>query len=458
MDRPRLLIVDDEKLLLTSLRYSLEDRYEICEATSVLAGIAAVEASNFDVIITDLYFEGQDLDGLAFIDWLNQKGKSIPVIVLSADHCTRRVSEAMRRRIFQFIPKESDLEQIRKEIERALLEKTLRRTTKPTFQTKSPKMIKLIQEIEKVVQSGSQAPILLIGETGTGKEVVTQFIANTAKKRLVTANMSGINPQTAISELFGHRKGSFTGASDNKVGLITQAHDGIFFLDELGECSPTVQAMLLRVIQHKELLPLGSLRPLTIDVQFIGATNRNLLRMMEQGLFREDLYQRLSTFVFNIPKLSERPEDIVYYTDLFLNKYSLPEHGPKHSLSPAAYDVFLEYDWPGNVRELENVIQRLCVLNETTVCSAQQMNDMLRDRRLEAGSSSQWIRHNGENSYLARSTVIPDLSLVKEALIKSKGNRKEAAKLLGIGRTTLYRILPKLKEAENHLSSNWRGA
>jgi transcriptional regulator with GAF, ATPase, and Fis domain len=272
-----------------------------------------------------------------------------------------------------------------------------------------------------------------LGESGTGKEFLVRHIAENMKKKLVSANMATIAKETAESNLFGHERGAFTGAVQNKVGLIESAHGGLFFLDEIGDCSLDIQSKLLRVIQEKEVLPLGSNRPRSVKVNFIAATHRNLNEMTLNTEFRNDLLQRLNTFVLRIPPLRERLEDIVLYANLYLEECG--DEGIRYTISNDGIQELISYSWPGNIRELKSVIQRFIVLSNKTVLNAEAV-------KIAIGMGELTSTSLGNSKIDIIEGNIKKDELIK-AIISNNGNKTQAAANLGIHVRTLHRWVEK---------------
>lgn len=433
--RPHILIADDDNYILQGAVMALKHEFEVSTANSVASAKAILAKNEIELVVVDLNFEGQEEDGIALIDYLSKRFSSIPIVVLSADQLTRRVVSAMRRDPADFIPKEGDYrESLKIAIRKGLEQKRQKAVSKSeaSFLSNSAKIRSLLAKADKLIESNRDCSILIFGETGTGKEVLTKYIAARLKKPLVAANMESIPKETAESELFGHMAGSFTGANRNKLGLIEQAHGGIFFLDELGECSLALQAKLLRVIQEKEIMPIGGLKPRKIDVQFISATNKNLQEMVSQNEFRLDLLQRLNTFVLEIPPLRERPEDIILYATQFVEEFGSKK--PFH-IDPSTFDALLQHDWPGNVRELRNVIERAIILAPSRNLNADSIAEILDDEAARS-SLSQKMKLNRKELLHAGEVI--------RALEKENGNRARAAQLLGVHRATFFRWLKQL--------------
>lgn len=428
--KPKILICDDDSEILQTLNLSLRSSFDITTANSVEKAKKLVADNDFDAAVIDLNFEGQEHDGIHLLDFMNKQSAGTFLIVLSGDTSTRRIVEATRRKHFQFIVKDDGYFQ-------ALL-KSLTSATQLSVASKAQAQIKyltqsdavktVLRQVDTIIRSNSEAPILILGETGTGKEFLAQHIALNLKMKAVTANMGCIPKEMAESILFGHERGAFTGAVSNKAGLIETAHNGLFFLDEIGECSASVQAKLLRVIQEKEVQALGSNKTKKINVRFIAATHRDLNKQVTDGTFRLDLLQRLNTFVLKLPALRERPEDIIFYANLFIN--DLSRDGDRFHLTPDGEAELLSYQWQGNIRELRNVIERIIVLSPKT-----SIDKAVVAEAIGYGRSPHEIT-------VTRAEVV-ESNARKEEVIKTlnefNGNKRKAAVSLGISEATLYR-------------------
>jgi DNA-binding NtrC family response regulator len=431
-DRPKILLVDDDLDLLKSAELLLRDAFDIHSASSVQTAKAIARNQPLDVAVVDLNFEGQEADGIDFIDWALKELPNLSIIVLSGDSSTKRVVEAMRRPLVDFIPKSGDYERdLRVAIQQGF---DLKKSRSPvagtfTFQTRSPLVKRVLDTLERIARSGSSCSILITGETGAGKEILAKHYAARVKKRLVAANMASIPKEMAESQLFGHARGAFTGAHADQIGLIAQAHKGIFFLDELGECSPAVQAKLLRALQEKEVQPLGGNRATKVDVQYVAATNCDLEKMVERGEFRLDLLQRLNAMTVHLPPLQDRPEDIEFYATLFLNEFS----GDKpFAVKASGIEALLTHSWRGNTRELQNVIQKIVLLSDRRELDAQAVQEALAEASFDSRETGSLI----SNYQQLRSEIL-------SALERTKGNRTQAAEALKMHRTTLIRWIKK---------------
>lgn len=432
MEKAKVLIVDDEQDLLDNAEDILSDYCSVSTALSVPGARNHLSRFPVDLVVADLNFEGQDEDGLSLLDFIAEKYPNTEIVVLSSDHMTSRVVNAMKRSLVDFIPKAGGYsEALTLAVTRGLQKKKAKDQGLEGvgFLTNSPKMKELLNQVNRIARSSSGSSILVVGETGTGKEVLANYVAKALGKKIVATNMAAIPKETAESELFGHVKGAFTGAVCNKAGLIEQAHGGVFFLDELGECSLSIQAKLLRVIQERELRSVGDTKYKKLEVRFLAATNRDLSQMVAEGTFREDLFQRLNTFELRIPPLRERPEDISLYANLFLTRHwgSQP-----FTLTHDGLDALLSHSWPGNVRELENTIERITVLAEKRIVDVELVEAAL---------------HRPENRRLRVSDLTsPKTSRMKviEALRAENGNRTRAAANLGVHLSTLQRWITRL--------------
>lgn len=433
-DLPLILICDDDLQVLKGLQLSLKSGFEVHTCSSVAQAKTMTKTYEYDAAIIDLNFEGQEFDGIDLLDHFGKKSPATYLIILSGDKSVNRVVEAMRRKFFHFIHKEGDYyADLYSSLNRATqLKKAKENQAIQNYLSNSPLIKDILKKAERIINSTHGASILVLGETGTGKDFLVRHIASNMKKKLVATNMASIPKETAESNLFGHERGAFTGAVQDKVGMIESANNGMFFLDEIGECSPDVQSKLLRVIEQKEVQPLGSNKTRSIDVCFIAATHRNLKQMVIDGLFRQDLFQRLRTFTLTIPALRDRPEDIIFYSNLYLEKYG--DESVSYSISDSGIQELLSYSWPGNIRELKDTILRFVVLSHKTVLDADAVKEALE------------IEDTSTLTTTSKVEVIEE-NIKKDELIKAittcKGNKKQAAAELGIHVRTLHRWVNK---------------
>ena len=430
--KPKVLLIDDDRYVLETTALLLSDEYMTLTSPSVAQAKTMVQREAIDIAVVDLHFAGQEQDGLSFIDFILERFPEIPIIVLSGDHDTKRVVEAMRRPLIDFVAKDGEYDEVLKIALKKGLDKkreyTRKKENSPLFLTQSPKMQKVLKNLDKLLRSSSNSPILLLGESGTGKEELAKYIAGFLSKKLFPINMSSIPKDIAESELFGHIKGSFTGATANKAGLITQAHNHVSFLDEIGDCSYNIQTKLLRTLQEKQVLPVGSTQAFSIEVRFVTATHQNLEQLVEEKLFRWDLLQRLNAFTFKIPSLRERPEDITLYTNLFLHQFL---KDTTFRIEPSGLEALHCHPWKGNIRELKNVIERIVVCSDRQVLDAENV--------LKALDSEECPVQIGESLFTQSKK-----SQIIDALTKLNGNKTHAAKMLGVHKATLHRWIKEL--------------
>ena len=442
----KVLLVDDDRDILETGKILLGNRFQIQTADTVQKAKKIVAKAELDAIVVDLNFEGQEEDGLDLINFVIKSRSNLPFVILSGDHNTQRVVNSMQLPLVDFIPKTGDHEKelenaINKAIDKKIMTENIHDRATFQFQTKSLKLKAEFENLNKVLTSSFQGSILITGESGTGKEYMAKYIAGFLGVKSVAANMASIPKELAESELFGHAKGAFTGADKDKIGLIEKADNGVFLLDEIGECPPTVQAKLLRVLQEKEICPIGSSQPRKVNVRFVAATHRNLQEMVEEGEFRNDLLQRINTFTFQIPALRDRPEDIKFYTNIFIEESA---KGQYYMIKDSAMETLSDYHWPGNVRELRNVIERAVVYSDKRVLDKEII--------LRCLTSSQ----NMDNANLALLKEKDNAQALINALHQTYGNRREAAKLLGVSKATVHRWI-KEYQLENKIPKAKKG-
>ena len=371
----RILIIEDEKSLKEVLRILLEEEgYEITAASNGLEGMDYIQNDIFDLVVTDIKMP--KADGFEVLKKVKEISPSTIVIMITAFGTTESTIEAMKLGAYDYIHKPFKIDEIRHVIEKAFEKKNLseelsllREKIKSSFGLenlvgKSLKMQELFNLIQKVAQSNST--VLITGESGCGKELVATAMHNLSPrkyKNFVTINCATFPEGLLESELFGHVKGSFTGALYNKEGLFEVANTGSIFLDEIGEMPFSLQSKLLRVLENGTFRRVGGLNDITVDVRVISATNKDISEAVASGKFREDLFYRLNVVPLNIPPLRERPDDIPLLLDHFLNKFS----ANTKKFSPEALRFLMDYSWKGNVRELENMVERTVLLTDREI-------------------------------------------------------------------------------------------
>ena len=433
--RPRILLVDDDTDLLSLLSIRLNGAgYEVCVAESGEEAMAIFSLFRPHLVLTDLRMEG--MDGIALFDTIREINSSVPVIILTAHGSIPDAVAATKRGIFSFLTKPLNSKTLLRDIEKALDFSGLQGETKDgegewrkDVITRCPLVEDLLSKAYLAAQSGSS--ILLRGESGTGKEVFARAIHRAsvrASQPFVAVNCGAIPDSLLESELFGHTKGSFTGALSNYPGLFKSAHGGTLFLDEIADMPTQLQVKLLRVLQEKQIRPVGSTAPIHVDVRIISATHRNIEKEIESGSFREDLYYRLNVVSLTLPGLSQRREDIPLLANHFLQEMEKKTGKHVTSFSPEAMEILLHAPWPGNIRQLLNVVEQAIALATTPVISADLVNNALEQNSEKIPTFSE-ARKKFEQEYLVRLLKI------------TNGKVTHAARLAGRNRTEFYKLL-----------------
>jgi DNA-binding NtrC family response regulator len=448
MEKAKILIVDDEKDICMALNILLtKEGYAVTEAYNGEQALDRIRQENFDVVITDIKME--KMDGFEVLDQAQKMSPETAVIMMTAFASVVSAVEAMRAGAADYITKPFINDEIRLTIRRILQSRDLQRENQILRQELSQRrdafvniigssapMQKVFSVMEKVIPNKSN--ILITGESGTGKGLVAQAIHEGGPRKdkpFISINCGAIPENLLESELFGHKKGAFTSAHEDKKGLITMAHGGTLFLDEIGELPSSLQVKLLHVIQTKELTPVGDTRVTTVDVRIIAATNADLLQRVKAGRFREDLYYRLNVIELRVPSLRERRDDLPVLIKHYLDIFSKESEKATRELDYEATQALLAYDWPGNVRELRNTIERAVVLAEGEVITIHDLPDAFRTLDIE-GATTTALR-------LALDTF--EREYIRRSLAENKGNKETAASRLGIDLATLYRKLKKLR-------------
>ncbi len=386
-----ILIVDDEKNYLLVLEDLLaEEGYEVLTADSASEGLAVAESHELDLVLTDMKMPG--MDGMAFLERLHSLKPDMPVVMMTAFGTVEKAVEAMRKGAFDYVLKPFENEELKLTIRKAIdhyylvrKNRYLSRELESRYQFsnivgKNASMQKIYELVEKVAPS--KATVLVSGESGTGKELIARAIHFNSPRKdasFICVNCGAL-PETLLeSELFGHEKGSFSGAVSQRKGRFELAHGGTLFLDEITEMSPPLQVKLLRVLQEMEFERVGGSQTIKVDVRMVAASNRDLKSEVAAGRFRSDLFYRLNVVRIHLPPLRERPDDIVLLVNHFLNKHSQSDARTCLAIDPEALRYLLDYQWPGNVRELENVIERAVILSNGDTIAVKDLPSEIRD-------------------------------------------------------------------------------
>jgi two-component system, NtrC family, response regulator AtoC len=448
-----ILIVDDEKHTREGLRQSLEEEYDVYTASNIEEALNVLDADRIDLVLTDLRLGGED--GLALIEKILQRARPPICILMTAYGSIATAVEAMRKGAYDFVTKPINLDELGMKIRRAINGQRLEQENLQLKQQvqqrfglenligESPAQHRILDTIQQVAPT--RATVLIQGESGTGKELIARAIHNLSnrnKTRFVALNCSAFSPQLIESELFGHEKGAFTGASERRIGRIEQAAGGTLFLDEIGEIDGNVQVKLLRALDPGVFERVGGNQTIKTDIRLIAATNCDLAQLVSEKKFREDLYYRLNVVQIRVPPLRERKEDIPLLANAFLKEISQRDSKPFRPLSPEAMDALLRYDWPGNIRELKGAIDSGVTLATGNQITFQDLP--LTVAQAQFGTSAHLGEKVGQMNIHNN-----EMRLIVRALEETRGNRTEAAKKLGISRRTLHRRLKELNLPES---------
>ncbi len=441
---PAILIVDDERNTREALARYLRPKYEITMAEDGIRGINLIQRNDYDLILTDLRMPGAD--GMSVLDATLKKKSPPPCIVFTAYGSIETAVNAVKGGAFDFVTKPVNLDRLEIVINRAMESKLLkdenrmlRKKLRNEFEidwivAKSATMQEVMETVRQIAPTRST--ILITGESGSGKEVIAQAIHKLSGRKgpIMAVHCAALPPNLLESELFGHEKGAFTGAVEQKKGRFELADSGTLFLDEIGEIEPQIQVKLLRVLETRTFERVGGVDQVFTDTRLISATNRDLRSMVAEGKFREDLFYRLDVVNIHIPPLRERQEDIPILVKTFIDEFSEDNGKGQQSISEEALNLLCNYKWPGNIRELRNCIERMVVLSRGPLLQLDNVPVSIR-----SGDSSAPAAMNSTTLDLDRNEKM----LILKALEECDGNRTNAANKLGISRRTLHR---KLKE------------
>jgi DNA-binding NtrC family response regulator len=446
--KAKILVVDDEKDICRALEFLLRsDGYTVTVSHSGEDALEKLKKEHFDVVLTDLKMD--KVDGIAVLEKAKELSSDTAVVVMTAFASVESAVETMKKGASDYIVKPFLNEEIKITIRRVLEQKRLveenialrqqlsQHLGCKEFVANSEGMLQVVDTLEKVIPTKSN--ILILGESGTGKGLVAEMVHCNSPRRdkpFISINCSAIPEGLLESELFGYKKGAFTGAVSDKAGLITMADQGTLFLDEIGDMPPKLQAKLLKVLESSEVTPLGDTRSRLVDVRLVTATNQDLEQRIAEKTFREDLYYRLNVIEIRIPPLRERKEDILMLVDHFVKRYAEEHKRTVRGCDSEAMMVLMKYAWPGNVRELRNVIERAIVLCQGAVITPAELPEKLK----KDGGAPPGLQ---ESSSLKLSLSEYEKTLILNVYHAQNRNKEETARVLGVDLATLYRKLKK---------------
>jgi DNA-binding NtrC family response regulator len=478
----KVLLIDDEVTMVQMVTELLRrEGHEVFPFSSYAAAVETLETQCPELVITDLYLDKTRTHGLEILQKARALNPPSTVIVITAYATIETAVDAMKKGAFDYLEKPFKVDDLRLCIQRALSYNDaiseniyLKKQLKKKYQFNqlignSPMILDVFKMIERVADTDST--ILILGESGTGKELVARALHFNSRRQFapfVPINCSALPESLLESELFGHCKGAFTGAINDKKGLFQEADGGTIFLDEIGSMSQVLQSRLLRVLQDREVRRVGDNVPVSVNVRVLAATNEPLEKRLQEGTFREDLYYRLNVIPINLPSLRERREDVPVLAMHFLRNKIHPRTGKLYSITRKALDVLSAHDWPGNVRELENAIERACALCENSTIHVADLPPVL--RRYASGEGDEDLvetppasPETGAGITVGSASAPPqasfaqpvgplrdfmreqELGYVNRALAQTGGDKEKAAEMLGVSVATLYR---KLAEEE----------
>lgn len=441
----RILVADDERDICRALEFLLSrEGYKVATAYSGQDALKKIETEEFDLVITDFKMEG--ITGMEVLERATAMRPNLIVVIMTAFGSVESAVEAMKKGAGDYIVKPFINEDVKMTVKRLLEHKkvllenlVLRQQLSQQFGGReflgvSPQILSVFELLEKVILTRSN--ILILGDSGTGKGLVAEIVHCNSQRKdkpFISINCSAIPENLLESELFGYRKGAFTGAASDKKGLITMADQGTLFLDEIGDMPLSLQAKILKVLETGEVFPIGETKSKYADIRLIAATNKNLEELIQKGLFREDLYYRLNVIEVKIPALRERKEDIDVLARHFVEKYSRENNKKVAGITDEAMEILLNYPWPGNIRELRNVIERAVVLTGSDKIVVAELPEKLKTAR--GGKDVQTLK--------ARLEYYEE-KLIKDALQAHNWNKEDVAGELDVDLATLYRKIKKL--------------
>ncbi|MCD6262766.1 MAG: sigma-54-dependent Fis family transcriptional regulator [Deltaproteobacteria bacterium] len=446
----KILFVDDEKDVLSIVQeYLSAYQYDITVVDSAVKALELASQGDFDVIFTDLKMP--DISGLDLLVSIKEKVPACEVVIVTGHGSVESAVEALKLGGYDYIQKPIKLERLKVLVDRIAEKKTLERENLVLKNRLKERyhcydnmvgVSRPMQDIYDIIDriKMSSPTVLIYGESGTGKEVLARVIhknSDRGNKPFVPVNCGAVSEGLLESELFGHIKGSFTGAVDNKIGLFRAAEGGTIFLDEIAKSSPSFQVKLLRVLQEKKIRPVGDIKEIDVDVRVIAAMNGEPETVINEGKLRPDLFYRLNVVSIKLPPLRSRKEDISFLISHFLEKFNAVNKNKISSVSSEAMFALLNYDWPGNVRQLENVIERAFALGtKNTIGISDLPAEIRQSQDTHALKQQSFLSEDKEQIYSLKEQ---EVALIRRVLQKTNGNKSQAARLLGINVATLYR-------------------
>jgi len=446
MTSARILVVDDEPIARENLGYILQkEGYQVETVETGEQAITALETQDFDVVLTDLRLP--KVDGLGVLQHARELPSPPEVIVITGYATVATAVAAMQQGAYHYLAKPFQNEEVRLLVQKALEKRGLRLQVaelqrrveaQQGYQPligKNPKILALQKTITQIAPTDCN--VLIVGETGTGKELVARAIhhlSHRAGKRFLAINCGAFTEDLLASELFGHEAGAFTGARGVKKGLLEVASGGTFFLDEVGDMPLSMQVKLLRVIQEKALIRVGGVSEIPLDVRLLAATNKDLRQEVDQGRFRQDLYYRLNVVTLEVPPLAERRDDIPLLCQHFLAKFAAQQHKQIDRIVPEVMEVLMHYEFPGNVRELENIIERAVTLSNGPTLELQHLTPDLQKHQVQ-------MQRRQRREFLTLEEY--EKEYIAWILAQVDGNKTRAAEILGIDRVSLWRKLKR---------------
>jgi len=445
---PHILLIDDEQIALSNLSHVLErEGYTVTACKDGESGLAEMQSTEFDLVLTDLRMPG--IDGMDVLRHVRETTPDVPVIMITGHATLDSAVDAMKAGAYHYIAKPFRLAEAREVVRAALDLRRIKRensqlrlciedlSSRAPIITQDLGMQRLLETARRI--AGTDTSVVIHGESGTGKELLARFIHQHSLRSegpFIAFNCGALHEEIAASELFGHEKGAFTGANATKIGLFEAAQGGTLFLDEVAEMPLLMQVKLLRVLQERELMRVGSTQPIDVDVRVIAASNRDLKAAVDEGYMRNDLYFRLNVVTLTLPALRERRDDIPLLAYYFLRKFSTIMQRDIQEISAEAMLRLLDYDYPGNVRELSNFIERGLALAYEKTLDIEHLPQNL-------GALSVRV-FKPEMAVTPTTLKEQETEHILHALKIAGGNRTQAAKILGIDRVSLWRKLKKL--------------